>query len=183
MASRNECNSPTYAGGRSERVGMDATAMTDAAAVQLHALDGGNDALKSRYAGLISRFQETFGADAQIEFVVRAPGRVNLIGEHIDYCGGSVLPMCIENDVLVAGARNTSSVVYMCNTNAKYPHKIVTLKKGDEVVIDKCVVGKCHVLLACTVSETLVSALVVQRAGAITTGPITSCAATRASSM
>ena len=128
MASRNECNSPNYAGGRSQRVGMDATAMTDAAAVQLHALDGGNDALKSRYAGLISRFQETFGADAQIEFVVRAPGRVNLIGEHIDYAGGSVLPMAVSQDVVIAGRRNAASkTLHLVNTNAKYETKQVAL--------------------------------------------------------
>ena len=34
----------------------------------------------------------------------RAPGRVNLIGDHTDYCEGFVLPMAIDRDCLVAVA-------------------------------------------------------------------------------
>jgi len=37
-----------------------------------------------------------------VEHVVRAPGRVNLIGEHTDYNDGFVLPVAIERDMMVA---------------------------------------------------------------------------------
>lgn len=35
------------------------------------------------------------------EFVIRSPGRINLIGDHVDYHGFSVLPMAIENSILM----------------------------------------------------------------------------------
>ncbi|XP_040426611.1 N-acetylgalactosamine kinase isoform X4 [Anser cygnoides] len=54
------------------------------------------------------------------KFYVRAPGRVNLIGEHIDYCGYAVLPMAIEQDILIAVEPVNNDVVQLANTNSLY---------------------------------------------------------------
>ena len=51
----------------------------------------------------MAAFSARFGRDAAV--VVQAPGRVNLIGEHIDYNDGFVLPMAIERRVVIAAAR------------------------------------------------------------------------------
>ncbi len=53
--------------------------------------------LRSR---VLAAFHETYG-DAP-SLLVRAPGRVNLIGEHTDYNDGFVLPLAIERAVWIA---------------------------------------------------------------------------------
>jgi galactokinase len=45
--------------------------------------------------------------------VVRAPGRVNLIGEHTDYSGGFVLPIAIDMMTTIVGQRGHDRVVLM----------------------------------------------------------------------
>ena len=48
-------------------------------------------------------FEQTFGSPPEV--VVRAPGRVNLIGEHTDYNDGFVLPAAIDRAITYAGRR------------------------------------------------------------------------------
>ncbi|KAL2611609.1 hypothetical protein R1flu_023301 [Riccia fluitans] len=55
---------------------------------------------QSRYQILKRKFFEYYGHIP--ELYARAPGRVNLIGEHIDYEGYSVLPMALLHDTIVA---------------------------------------------------------------------------------
>ncbi len=49
---------------------------------------------------LIQAFNERY--DTRPTFLVRAPGRVNLIGEHTDYNDGFVMPMAIDRAVWIA---------------------------------------------------------------------------------
>ncbi|HPK02345.1 MAG TPA: galactokinase [Candidatus Sumerlaeota bacterium] len=49
---------------------------------------------------VVRMFRDRFHTEPA--FLVRAPGRVNLIGEHTDYNGGFVLPMAIERAVWIA---------------------------------------------------------------------------------
>jgi galactokinase len=59
--------------------------------------------LPSLAAQAAEQFKERFGRAPT--WVVAAPGRVNVIGEHIDYNDGFVLPMAIERYTVIAADR------------------------------------------------------------------------------
>jgi galactokinase len=71
----------------------------------------------TRIGDVERKFVALYGAGPEI--VVRAPGRVNLIGEHTDYNDGFVFPAAIERDVLIAATpRSDGKVnVYALNFN------------------------------------------------------------------
>jgi galactokinase len=56
----------------------------------------------------LEAFHRRFHRDP--ELLVRAPGRVNLIGEHVDYNGGLVLPVAIDRSAWIAAAQNGERV-------------------------------------------------------------------------
>src|SRR5712671_44009 len=56
------------------------------------------------------QFKQAYGG-AEPAFVARAPGRVNLLGEHVDYNDGWVLPAAIDRAAYVAAAPCPSPLV------------------------------------------------------------------------
>jgi len=60
-------------------------------------------------------FKEMYGAPPEV--VVRAPGRVNLIGEHTDYNDGFVLPAAIDRFIEFAGRRRQDRAVRVHSTD------------------------------------------------------------------
>jgi len=69
------------------------------------------------------KFLETFSAEPDL--VAAAPGRVNLIGEHIDYSDGFVLPFAIKDRTLVAARKRNDSTVRIASAQRR--NKIVTV--------------------------------------------------------
>lgn len=56
-----------------------------------------NDLVADARNGLADHFK------VKASITAAAPGRVNLIGEHIDYCDGFVLPFAIDRAIVIAG--------------------------------------------------------------------------------
>ena len=73
------------------------------------------------------KFLETFGAEPDL--VAAAPGRVNLIGEHIDYSEGFVLPFAIKDRTLAAARQRDDSIVRIASVQRR--NKIVTVDIKD----------------------------------------------------
>lgn len=62
--------------------------------------------------------------------IFNAPGRVNLIGEHIDYNGGYVLPAALEFGTTLAVRKRTDDKVTFASTNLPYTAEIVVGELG-----------------------------------------------------
>ncbi len=72
----------------------------------------------SRYRRGLEAFLARYGPGEVI--VYRAPGRVNLIGEHTDYNHGYVLPVALDRDVLVYARPRSDQVVSLANTESQF---------------------------------------------------------------
>lgn len=62
-----------------------------------------------RVVAVAAAFERTFGRAP--DGIAEAPGRVNLIGEHVDYNQGLVLPFAIDRSVMCAWARRDNRAV------------------------------------------------------------------------
>ena len=75
------------------------------------------------------QLRSAFGSEASI--TAAAPGRVNLIGEHIDYCDGFVLPFAIDRYIVIAACGNGTQEARIGSTGQDPVH--LDLSKKQEV--------------------------------------------------
>ncbi len=93
-------------------------------------------------AALEQTFLELFGHKAEV--LAEAPGRVNLIGEHIDYSEGFVLPFAIADRTYAAIARNNDGLVRIASQQRKsriFTIDINAVKPGSAGDWEKYVLG------------------------------------------
>lgn len=97
----------------------------------------------ARYANFINHFRELYNEEPTV--AVRGPGRVNLIGEHIDYSNFSVLPMAVDRDMIMAvsfgdaAASSDSETisVHLANVSeSEFPSRTYTLPKDPKKFVE-----------------------------------------------
>ncbi len=87
---------------------------------QFKLLEHCDDELKLNFRSLDDSFRKKYDGVTP-DFFIQVPGRVNLIGEHIDYNGYSVCPMAIKQSILGAVKKVNGGNVYLSNVdNQKY---------------------------------------------------------------
>jgi N-acetylgalactosamine kinase len=74
------------------------------------------------YLELCNDFKFRFPESKEIN-IVRAPGRVNLIGEHTDYNSLPVLPIAIENNVICIFSPNNNSTIRLYNHDVNFDYR------------------------------------------------------------
>ena len=92
-----------------------------------------------RWADLRATFKSRFGHDPA--FVARSPGRVNLLGEHIDYSLYDCLPAGIAADVIIAASTRPPSAgpaefALESMSPEKFEPQTFSVEKDEEVEID-----------------------------------------------
>ncbi|WP_075342987.1 galactokinase [Tenacibaculum agarivorans] len=66
------------------------------------------------------------------DLVVKSPGRINLIGEHVDYNGGHVLPGAIDKKITLKFKKNNtnSATVYSKNIDSQFTIDLSNLNRS-----------------------------------------------------
>jgi len=74
---------------------------------------------KNRYLDILNKFIEKYGNRKVV--ITRAPGRVNLMGRHIDHRGGGINVMATNCDQVFVAAKREDDTVCISNLEESYP--------------------------------------------------------------
>ena len=101
--------------------------------------------MNSIHQGVIAQFRALYGSEP--EAVIRAPGRINLIGEHTDYNQGLVLPAAIDKSIYFAVKRNDLRKCRIYALDVDQSAEVaLPIKKRSGVLWAQYIQGACKVL-------------------------------------
>ena len=75
----------------------------------------GEDVPWQQIASVLQAFRERFGADRKVA-IIRSPGRINLMGRHIDHQGGTVNVMAVNREIILVATPRNDDQVTLANT-------------------------------------------------------------------
>ena len=90
------------------------------------------DAKAEEYSGLLKTFVERYGNEGVI--FTRAPGRVNLMGRHVEHRGGCTNMICTENETVLVVSPRHDDIVSISNVDNQFGSYSFS--------ISKCMQGK-----------------------------------------
>ncbi len=88
---------------------------------------GDSDFHKLRYINLLDMFIEEYGDKKVV--ITRSPGRVNLMGRHIDHRGGGINVMATDKDIVFVSAVRDDDTVNIANIDQVYPKRSFSIGK------------------------------------------------------
>lgn len=77
---------------------------------------------------IAAEFKNVYGADREVSFV-RAPGRLNTLGRHLDHRGGFVNPISINKEIVLCYAPRNDDLIQIHNLDASYGARSFNIRK------------------------------------------------------
>lgn len=82
---------------------------------------------KQRYTDLLNAFITKYGDKRVV--ITRSPGRVNLMGRHIDHRGGGINVMATDKDQVFVSAHRNDDTVNIANLDTTYPDRSFSISE------------------------------------------------------
>ncbi len=85
--------------------------------------------MQERIAILKKKFKELY-PEGGSPLLVAGPGRINIIGEHVDYAGGLVLPSAVDREILLAASnrKDNKIKIFSLDYNESFESSLDRLK-------------------------------------------------------
>lgn len=77
---------------------------------------------------LLKSFGERLGYDKEV-FLVRAPGKLNILGRHIDHRGGRVNSIAIDKEILMVVSPRKDDSIELYNLEDRFPYRSFSIGK------------------------------------------------------
>ena len=76
---------------------------------------------RGAFLNVLNGFLNRYGDEPVL--IARAPGRVNLMGRHIEHRGGSINVVSINREMLLVASARSDDRVVLCNTDPAFPER------------------------------------------------------------